>query len=364
MPILCNELWPDRAKGISAPLGNIDLQTCETCSLIWNRSFDDALISYSPGYENALHFSMEFRSFASGLARDLIERHGLQGGHVVEIGAGDGYFLETLVEHGVATGSGYDPSLSPEKVRSNGPIRLLNAAFGPGQLSEPIDAVICRHVVEHLTRPKEFLVKVRQAMSGASVPIYIEVPNTDWILRSGSLWDVIYEHVTYWTTTSLGNLFTNCGIQKTAAACRYGNQFLSMEGRASTVSRPLNADKIQNALISAARFSNEIDRVISTWNDRLADGHGAVVIWGAGSKGITFANIMGKMSDRIIAMIDQNPRKWDKFIPGLGIPVLAPAKLPEIDPSLVIVSNGLYLNEVTAQLEALECNAETLVLSQ
>ena len=42
-----------------------------------------------------------------------------------------------------------------------------------------------------------------------------------------------------------------------------------------------------------------------------------VVLWGGGSKGVTFLNMKGDR-DKIEYVIDTNPRKHGKYIPGTG----------------------------------------------
>ena len=70
----------------AAPMGTVDLKLCNDCALIWNGAFEPERMVYAPGYENALHFSPKFQTFAEELAAGLVERHDLKGKHVFEIG--------------------------------------------------------------------------------------------------------------------------------------------------------------------------------------------------------------------------------------------------------------------------------------
>ncbi|MEL6645854.1 MAG: hypothetical protein AAFQ79_18125, partial [Pseudomonadota bacterium] len=90
---------------------------------------------------------------------------------------------------------------------------------------------------------------------------------------------------------------------------------------------------------------------------------GRSVIWGAGSKGITLANVIGGEDAGLVALVDQNPRKHGKFIPGAGLPVVAPDDLATIKPDCVVISNGLYLDEIQSQLSALGVEAPVRVLA-
>ena len=49
------------------------------------------------------------------LAAGLVARHGLAGKHVIEIGCGDGYMLDLMAQHGVASATGFDPSMAGKR---------------------------------------------------------------------------------------------------------------------------------------------------------------------------------------------------------------------------------------------------------
>ncbi len=205
VPVICNQLWPDRAAARAAPAGTVDLQLCTGCGFIWNSAFEPARMAYAPGYENALHFSPRFQAFAAELAAGLVARHGLAGKHVIEIGCGDGYMLDLLAQNGVASATGFDPSMagasSPFTAREN--VEIVGEYFRSDQLDRPFDAILCRHVLEHLDDPLALLSDIRRAIGSRDVPVYFEVPNAGWMLETVSMWDVIYEHVGYWSAPAL-----------------------------------------------------------------------------------------------------------------------------------------------------------------
>ncbi|MEO1346881.1 MAG: class I SAM-dependent methyltransferase [Pseudomonadota bacterium] len=333
------------------------------CALVWNRDFDPDKMKYTVDYENALHFSQEFRDFANDLARMLIDRNDLAGSNVVEIGAGDGYFLETLVKNGVKTATGYDPSLPPEKVVTTGNVRLIAEAFHPDQLSETFSAIMCRHVLEHLTDPLEVLTEIRRALPDGSASVYVEVPNAGWMLRSTSIWDVIYEHVTYWTAPSIQGVFERAGLAVTACDELYNDQFVGVQGHRSSDANAVDAVAIDRVRRDAAAFGAAADALIAAWRTFFDQLSGHTVIWGAGSKGTTLANVIGGENAGVVALVDQNPRKHGKYVPGAGLPVIAPEQLADVPPDCVVISNGLYLNEIQKQIKDMGIKAPVKVLA-
>ncbi|MCP4309353.1 MAG: methyltransferase, partial [bacterium] len=118
VPVLCNQLWPDFASARTAPRGDLDVVICMDCALIFNRAFDASRLDYGPGYENALHYSTVFQAFAKELAAKLTKIHDLAEKHIVEIGCGDGHMLDLMVQNGVKSAVGFDPSV-PESKRGN-----------------------------------------------------------------------------------------------------------------------------------------------------------------------------------------------------------------------------------------------------
>ncbi len=355
VPVICNQLWPDAQAARAAPSGDVDLVRCGRCAMIWNSTFDPARMVYAPGYENALHFSPKFQAFAEDLAAGLTARHALAGKHVIEIGCGDGHMLDLLSRNGVATATGFDPSMagksSPFSARDG--VEIIPEYFRSDQLDRPPDAIICRHVLEHLDAPMALMRDIRRAIGSRDVPVYFEVPNAGWMLDAVSMWDVIYEHVGYWSAPAMTTLFRRAGFAPVSVSAGYDGQFLMIEARPSAPDPDYLAPDTDRTAQAADTFAEAANAELDKWRARLSGLSGRVVIWGAGSKGITFANALGKAGAPLAALIDLNPRKYGLFAPGVALPVVAPETLSEIRPALVLISNALYEAEISTQVRAM-----------
>ena len=356
VPVVCNQLWPDEAIARAAPTGTVGLVRCPACAMIWNSAFEPERMVYALGYDNALHFSPKFQAFAEGLARGLVERFDLKGKDVVEIGCGDGHMLDLMVKHGARTATGFDPSMagkSSEFTEREG-VEIVPEYFRSDQLDRPFNAVLCRHVLEHLDTPMTLLADIRRAIGDRHVPIYFEVPNAGWMLDALSLWDVIYEHVGYWTAPAITKAFRLAGFAPTAIREDYDGQFLAIEARPS---KPKAADVPPGKEVvarSAEIFGSLVQEELINWRARLGALEGRAVIWGAGSKGITFANALGPAAAPLSAFVDLNPRKHGHYVPGIALPVIAPAALRDLAPDLVLISNALYDAEVRSAVGGLK----------
>jgi SAM-dependent methyltransferase len=348
VPVICNQLWPDAESARDAPAGDVDLVACRACAFIWNRAFDPARMEYAPGYENALHFSPKFQAFAEDLAKGIVERFALRGRDVIEIGCGDGHMLALMAKNGAATATGFDPSMAGKETyfAAREGVEIVPEYFRSDQLDRPVDAILCRHVLEHLDTPLALVQDIRCAIGDRDVPVYFEVPNAGWMLDAVSMWDVIYEHVGYWTAPAITTLFRRAGFDPVSVKAGYGGQFLMVEARpAAPLADHVDADAA-SVLTAARAFGSAATRELDRWRERLSRMHGKAVIWGAGSKGITFANALGAAGAPLAALIDLNTRKHGLSAPGVALPVIAPDGLGDIAPALVLISNALYESEI------------------
>jgi hypothetical protein len=85
------------------------------------------------------------------------------------------------------------------------------------------------------------------------------------------------------------------------------------------------------------------------------------VIWGSGSKGVSFLTTMG-IGDEIGCVVDINPYRQGKFMPGSGHEIVPPDELKRYRPELVIVMNPAYVREIGADLEKMGVKAEVVAV--
>jgi hypothetical protein len=171
------------------------LSYCRNCSHVFNRSYDDELTDYEEEYENSQMFSPRFRQYAEKLSDQLITRYGLHHKNIVEIGGGKGDFLRIICDRGNNAGVSFGPSYKPEPdddIPTN--VRFVADYYTAKYVNEPADLIICRHVLEHFSKPRELITTVREAVGDRrDVVVYCEVPSGNFILRKQACWDFIYQ---------------------------------------------------------------------------------------------------------------------------------------------------------------------------
>ena len=364
VPVFCNVLPDTPALARAAERGEIRLLFCPDCRLIHNAGFDPGLLSYSVAYENALHFSPTFRQYADRLADYLVDRYRLHGKDILEIGSSDGAFLADLCRRGGNRGVGFDPGCDPAAAAGSPAVTMVAQAYGPDSSHYPADFICCRHVLEHVADPLAFLGLVRAAIGDrADTRVFFEVPDATYTLRQLGVWDIIYEHKSYFLPASLGELFARAGFDVTKIAAAYGGQFLTLEaapGRTGQAPRRPRDDGIDQLI---DRFAQAYEAKVLTWGrelHRLAGTGRKTVVWGAGSKGVTFLNTLGVDTDRVAFVVDVNPRKHGRFIPGTAQQVVAPEFLVDYRPDAIIVMNPLYADEISQTARRMNLAADLM----
>lgn len=367
IPVLCNVLCSTREEALNVPRGTMDLAFCPDCGHVWNSAFDPALMEYGQDYENSLHFSPTFQTYAQTLAERLIEQYDIRNKDIVEIGSGQGDFLQMLCTMGNNRGVGFDPSYIP---RTHGEqpdeqVRVVQDIYSEQYAHYPADLICCRHVLEHIQQPGDMLQNVRRAV-GNNRPdtiIFFEVPNALFMLRDLSIYDIIYEHCSYFSAGSLAYAFAVQGFRVREVSEEFNGQFLSITAQiSSSKTPPVRWKGLDSLAADVQSFADHYLQKTTEWNERLAALTAAgrkAVVWGAGSKGIMFLNTL-RTQGCIEYVVDINPRKQGMFITGAGQQIVPPDFLRDYQPDVVIIMNPVYKNEIRQTVENLGVQAEFL----
>lgn len=366
LPVLCNRLWPTKSEALSAARGDLRLGCCKNCGFIHNQAFDPKRVEYTPDYENSLFFSPRFQEHAKTLATRLVDRHDLHQKQIIEIGCGRGDFLGLLCSLGGNRGIGFDPGGSNGTQHN---LTIVRDYYSERYAGYEADFVCCRHVLEHVPSPRAFINGVRRALDKQpQASVYFEVPNANYTLQETGIWDLTYEHCSYFSAGSLARLFESCGFAVDNVEEAFGGQFLGLEAHpdaAAANEADHLADEADGICSRISTFQRSSQRKIAHWQrvlDHLQREGKKAVAWGGGSKGITFLNMLAG-SEAIEYVVDLNPRKHGKFISGTGQVIVPPQFLQEYRPDVVIVMNPIYQDEIRQMVGELSLRPEFLCVS-
>jgi hypothetical protein len=163
----------------------------------------------------------------------------------------------------------------------------------------------------------------------------------------------------------LRRLFAGSGFRALNLTTGFDHQFLLIEAIASNMTASdsgedrIDVMQMQNLV---RKFSTDFSRKINEWKtilNRLAAEKKKTVVWGAGSKGATFLNMIDG-SHAIEYVVDINPKKTGHFIAGTGQRIVDVAFLKHYRPQTVIIMNPAYLDEITKTIRSLDLMSEII----
>ncbi len=327
-----------------------------------NTAFEAPAHDYSASYEEVQSFSPRFRAYMGWLSSALTERHGLPGTSVLEIGCGRGDFLLELCEVAGCEGLGVDPSF--KELRLEGPaaarVSIRRSFFSEADVDRELSLVICRHTLEHVHDVHDFLVRLRASLDATPrTAVFFEVPDMGRILRETAFWDVFYEHVTYFTPGSAARAFRAAGFKVERLELGFEDEYILLTATPANEGgggKLLDLEEsVGTVATQAARYVRDLDASRLSWAAKFRGWRAkeeTTVIWGAGSKGVGFLSTL-ELSDEVACAVDINPAKHGTFMAGTGHEVVGPESLRDIRPSLVIVMNPVYADEVRVFLNQL-----------
>jgi SAM-dependent methyltransferase len=328
--------------------GELDMAVCAACGFVFNRAFDLSRLAYGEDYDNTQSCSVYFDAYLDGLVNDMVKRQGVKNSTIVEVGCGKGQFLRKLVNFPEAgnKGFGFDPSYVGPEADLDGKLQFRRRYYDDSCADVASDVVVCRHVIEHVPDPLQLLRSVRAALERSPrARVFFETPCVEWILRNQVVWDFFYEHCSLFTADSLGLAFRRAGFTVERVEHIFGGQYLWLEARVASVDS--SASPATGVVAQALAYGRNEASLRQKWLAQLRElaGWGKVALWGAGAKGATFANLIDPDCRLIDCVVDVNPNKQGRYVPGTGHPIVAPADLPQRGVRSAVLMNPNYREE-------------------
>lgn len=368
VPIYCNLLWSQQQAAKNCPKGDIRLAFNPSNGLISNIAFDPTKLDYDRDYENSLHYSLRFQQYAQSLTNDLVKRYQLDNKDIIEIGCGKGDFLISLCELGNSRGIGFDPTYIPrsEHEHMSDRVTIIQDFYSEKYRDYQADLICCRHTLEHVTNPEDLLKPLRQAIGDRlNTAVFFEVPNSLHTFRSLAIWDIIYEHCLYFVPTSLIEAFISHGFKVEKVTEVFEGQFICLEATPVESDRVIYSQEVESLETlkqDLVVFKDKFQATVDSWVNKLTHFEAEekkVVVWGAGSKGVTFLNIF-KDRGSIDYIVDLNPRKQGMYLPGSGQKIVPPEFLQNYQPDVVIIMNPIYIDEIRQSIANLGLSPELI----
>jgi hypothetical protein len=335
----------------------IHLRICRECGHIFNHTFDPQLVEYTPEYENSLHFPNISR-ITRGLSPGISSRPMAYGTSAwSRSGAARENFCKSCASLVTMRVWAWTQAIRRRvQAAARGRNKDLFKTFIRLATRLPKSGLSAAGMCSSTSSGRSSSPAVFGARSNPAV--YFEVPNFTYTLGDLGIWDLIYEHCSYFSRSSLVRLFMRNSFRVVNVSERYSGQLIGIECFAdrTDIGASSSDEDIDRIQASAASFAERMSLKVEHWKGRLHQLPCAgkrTALWGGGSKGVVRPEQVGYM-------IDINPRKQGRYVAGTGHRIVPPNFLSEYRPDVVVIMNGVYQEEIRAELVRLDLSPELM----
>ena len=363
---------PD-AEEVKADRGiDLDLYQCPACGLV---QFDCEPVSY---YRDVIRAG-GFSTTMTGLRRN--QYYHLEGKRFLEVGCGRGEFLKVLTEFPVkAYGMEHKADLV-EIAKQDGlcvwqEFPETKDQVVAGYEEAPYDGFLSFNFLEHQPRPEVMLQAIRHNLAEDGMGL-VTVPSLEYILEKGSYYELIRDHIAYYSFGTLRALLEHNGFEvleeeminrdtlsmvvKKMSDERW-NKMQSQE-RAGEKQKEIKAVSVQPLLDGYQQVSGDLRAL----KGRLEVEKKRFAVWGASHQGFTLLSTL-HMEEYTSYIIDSAPFKQGRFAPSSHIPIVAPEHFQEEPVDVILIVAPGYSDEIAgiirerfgAQVEALTLKTDRI----
>jgi SAM-dependent methyltransferase len=291
---------------------------------------------------------------------------------ILDIGCASGRLLYLIRERGFRDVTGLDPSPAcVATARRLYDVRVLQgslADFPP--VTRSFDVVILVGVLEHIRDLDTAMRRVRSLVSPGGL-VYAEVPDALEFHRwpNAPFQDFSNEHLTFFSPTSLSNLFMRYGFEpvfseqnarvqahlttmsNVSAAFRRTDRTVGVP-ESDTASRPALERYVAQCLAEEKELRERIDAIVAAGRP--------LIVWGVGTNATRLLSTTRLAEANIQAFVDSNTKYHGKELSGR--PILSPEALSTRTEAILIVSR-VFQNEIAQQIRGtLNLDHEILTL--
>lgn len=290
------------------------------------------------------------------------------GSKVVEVASNDGYLLQFFKRQGIKV-LGVEPAKNVAEIAIAKGIPTEIAFFGR-QAAERLraehqaDLIVANNVLAHVPDINDFVVGLTMMLKPAGT-VTVEFPHLLNLIQYGQFDTIYHEHFSYLSLLAVDDLFSRHGlaIYDVQELPTHGGSLRIFARHVKNAPGPQPGllalrDKEQRAGLDRIEtyqdFHGTIGKVKCDLLDFLITQHRrgkSVAAYGAAAKGNTLLNYCGVGPDFVQYVVDRNPHKQNRFLPGSRLPVLAPEAIAIRKPDFVLILPWNLRDELEQQLK-------------
>ncbi len=343
---------------------------CLNCWLVQTEDYVGADELFSVDYAYFSSYASSWLLHAEKYVTEMVERFGLGPQSLVaEIAANDGYLLQYVQSHGIPC-YGVEPATSVAAAALAKGIAIVPEFFDSSLAARlaaegrQADLIAANNVLAHVPNINDFVVGFTILLKPSGVATF-EFPHL-LNLVSQTQFDTIYhEHYSYLSLTAVDRIFRSSGLAvfDVEQLATHGGSLRVFAQRADRNYHP-RTPAVEALLEHEAAagiftpeyysgFQRKADQLKNNFLAFLLDAKRAgkkVVAYGAAAKGNTLLNYAGVRPDLLSYVVDRNPAKQGKFLPGSRIPIVAEDHIHRDRPDWVVLLPWNLRDELVNQL--------------
>lgn len=327
----------------------LNLHQCPRCGLV---QFDCQPVGYYRDVIRSGGFTTTMVELRRRQYRHLIEAYHLEGKKIIEAGCGRGEFLSVLREFPVqALGIEHredlveiaqDAGLTVWRQFTETEDTVLESP--DGKEGPPYHGFLSFNFLEHQPEPGKMLRCIWNNLTEDGVGL-VTVPSLEYILEHNGYYELIRDHLAYYTFETLRSLVEHNGFQVMEEEM-VNRDTLSVIVRKKAMTDKAAweySPKINIAGLLSGRRS--IDRQVNRLVDSIHEEGKTLAIWGASHQGFTLAATT-RLGNKVRYIMDSAPFKQGRFAPASHILIVDPDHfLKEPVDAILIVAPG-YTDEI------------------
>jgi SAM-dependent methyltransferase len=343
---------------------------CESCWLVQAESYSRASELFNDEYAYFSSFSDAWLEHSKNYVGAMVDRFELNSSsHVVEVASNDGYLLQYVKQRGIPC-LGVEPTASTANAARLKGIETVERFFGVELASELVasgksaDLTAANNVLAHVPDINDFVKGFSVLLKPHGVATF-EFPHLYQLVTERQFDTIYHEHFSYLSFTTVSEIFQSQGLVvfDVEEIGTHGGSLRVFAQRADTGEQPIT-DRVRSmarleadAGMRQRSFYEGFERDAELAKAKLLDvlvqaklEGKTVAAYGAAAKGNTFLNYAGVKADLINFVVDRNPAKQGKWMPGSRIPIVDEMHLKREKPTIIVILPWNIKAEVLSQL--------------
>jgi SAM-dependent methyltransferase len=359
-------LGTDPATEVRLPLRVV---VCRRCWLMQTEDVVGREALFTPDYAYFSSYSTSWLAHAERYVERMVGELRLGPADlVVEIASNDGYLLQFVRERGIGV-LGVEPTADTAAVARERGVPTIERFFGRELGRELAESgprprlMVANNVLAHVPDIDDFVAGFAELLAPDGLATF-EFPHLLVLLRDG-LYDTIYhEHFSYLSLGTVQRVLEANGLRAVDVdeLPTHGGSLRvhAVPAGSSRAASPRIAEIVERERAAGlfapdgyGRLQDLADRTRTWLRELLEAEHEAgrtVMGYGAAAKGTTLLNHAGIDAALLCGVVDRNPAKQARQMPGTGIPIHSEGKLREVQPATILLLPWNLSAEIAEQL--------------